>query len=365
MPLVVNSAISGESPRLFGRRQSGRSQTVGWLALLCGTLAACGPTPAPQLEVTGPTMGTYYAVKVVQPPAGLDTVVLRAGVEQVLAAVIAEISTYDSESELSRLNRNPSTDWVPVSANLYRVIAAGQRISALSGGAFDVTVGPLVNLWGFGPEERLDAVPAPEQVRAALERVGYGKLELRADPPALRKQRGDIYIDLSALGEGYGADRVAAYLDGLGATHYMAAIAGTMRVRGTNAKRRPWGIAVEQPTPGQQAVQRILPVTDQAVSTSGDYRNFFEADGQHFSHHIDPKTGSPVAQRLASTTVILPSGADSAMVADGFATALLVLGEQRGPALAESQRIAAYFIIRDNAGFREQTSTAFERLQAP
>jgi FAD:protein FMN transferase len=364
MYLVVNSAASGEVPRLFGR-QVGRSLILGWLVLLCSALAACGPTPAPQIEITGPTMGTYYAVKVVQPAAGLDTAALRAGVEQVLAAVIAEISTYEPESELSRLNRNPSTDWVPVSANLYRVIAAGQRISALSGGAFDVTVGPLVNLWGFGPEERLDAVPAPEQVRAALERVGYGKLELRADPPALRKQRGDIYIDLSALGEGYGADRLAAYLDGLGATNYMAAIAGTMRVRGTNAKRRPWGIAVEQPTPGQQAVQRILPVTDQAVSTSGDYRNFFEADGQRFSHHIDPKTGAPVAQRLASTTVIRPAGADSAMMADGFATALLVLGEQRGPALAASEILAAYFIIRDDAGFREQTSTAFERLHAP
>ena len=250
------------------------------------------------------------------------------------------------------------------------MIAAGQRISDLSGGAFDITVGPLVNLWGFGPQGQTDQVPAPELIQAALGRVGYGKLELRADPPAVRKQRGDIYIDLSALGEGVGADRMAAWLDGLGATDYMAAVAGTMRVRGKNAKGRPWGIAIEQPTPAEQVVQRILPVTDSAVSTSGDYRNFFEAGGKRYSHHIDPKTGAPVSQQLASTSVVSPvgsglatgAGPNSAMVADGFATALLVMGEARGPALAESLGLAAYFILREDGGFRELSSPAFQRL---
>ena len=341
------------------------------MALACGALlAACGAPPDPQLEVTGPTMGTYYAVKVARPPVGLDAATLNTGIEKALAAVISEISTYDPDSELSRLNRNPSTDWLPVSPNLYQVIAAGQRISDLSGGAFDITVGPLVNLWGFGPPGQTDRVPAPELIQAALERVGYGKLELRADPPAVRKQRGDLYIDLSALGEGVGADRMAAWLDSLGATDYMAAVAGTMRVRGKNAKGRPWGIAIEQPTPAEQVVQRILPVTDSAVSTSGDYRNFFEAGGKRYSHHIDPKTGAPVSQQLASTSVVSPvgsglatgAGPNSAMVADGFATALLVMGEARGPALAESLSLAAYFILREDGGFRELSSPAFQRL---
>ena len=339
---------------------------LAWCALLFG----CGRPADPQLEVTGPTMGTYYAVKVARPPAGLDAAALKTGIEAVLAEVISEISTYDPDSELSRLNRNPSTDWVPVSPNLYAVIAAGQRISDLSGGAFDITVGPLVNLWGFGPQGQTDRAPAPELVQAALERVGYGKLELRADPPAIRKQRGDLYIDLSALGEGVGADRMAAWLDGLGATDYMAAVAGTMRVRGKNAKDRPWGIAIEQPNPAEQVVQRILPVTDSAVSTSGDYRNFFEAGGKRYSHHIDPRTGAPVSQRLASTSVVSPVGAglatgaglNSAMIADGLATALLVMGETRGPALAESQGLAAYFIIREDSGFRELSSPAFQQL---
>ena len=339
---------------------------AGWLALaVCGLLAACGAPPDPQLEVTGPTMGTYYTVKVARPPAGLTAEALNAGVERVLRGVIATLSTYDPESELSRLNRNPSTDWVPVSAELRLVLAEGQRLSALSDGAFDVTVGPLVNLWGFGPAAKTDAVPAPELIAAARERVGYGKLELSTEPSALRRQRGDIYIDLSAMGEGEGADRMAAYLESIGATDYMAAVAGTMRVRGKNAKGLPWGIAIEVPDPGQRAVQRILPLTDSAVSTSGDYRNFFKAGGKRYSHHIDPHTGAPVEQRLASVTVVLPAGPDSARRADGLATTLMVMGEVRGPALAEAQGLAAYFILREDQGFRELTTTAFQRIEAP
>ncbi len=338
---------------------------AGSLATLvaCVLLAACGAPADPQLEVTGPTMGTYYTVKVARPPAGLDAATLQAGVERVLKGVIAAISTYDPESELSRLNRNPSTDWVAVSADLYPVIAEGQRLSRLSDGAFDSTVGPLVNLWGFGPQPRADAVPAPELIAAARERVGYGKLELHANPPAIRKQRGDIYIDLSALGEGEGADRMAAWLESVGVTDYMAGVAGTLRVRGSNARRLPWGIAIEVPDPGQRAVQRILPVTDSAVSTSGDYRNFFKAAGKRYSHHIDPRTGAPVEQRLASVTVVLPGGADSARRADGLATTLIVMGAERGLALAEAQGLAAYFILREDEGFRELTTTAFKRIE--
>ena len=338
---------------------------MGLPGLLCALMCVgCGLDTDPQIEFQGPTMGTYYAVKVARPPAGLDAKDLQQGIEEVLNTVIAEISTYDPQSELSRLIRDPSTDWLPVSRNLYAILAEGQAISALSGGSFDITVGPLVNLWGFGPAARAAAVPTAEQIAAARERVGYDKLGLRADPPAIRRQRGDLYIDLSALGEGEGADRMAAWLESRGVTDYMAAVAGTMRVRGRNAKGLPWGIAIEVPDPEQRAVQRILPVTDSAVSTSGDYRNFFKAGGRRYSHHIDPRTGAPVEQRLASVTVVLPGGADSARRADGLATALMVMGEGQGPALAESQGIAAYFILREDQGFRELTTPAFDRITA-
>jgi thiamine biosynthesis lipoprotein len=325
-------------------------------------LAGCAPAPDPQIELTGATMGTYYAVKVPRPPAGLDAESLRAGIEATLDQVIAEVSTYEPGSELSRLNADPSTDWLPVSPGLLAALGEGLRLSEVSGGAFDITVGPLVNLWGFGPDPRADAVPAPEAIAATLERVGHAKLALRAEPPAVRKARGDVYIDLSALGEGLGADRMAAYLESVGVSDYMVGVAGTLRVRGRNAASKPWGIAIEQPTPGRRAVQRVLPVTDQAVSTSGDYRNFFEADGRRYSHHIDPRTGAAVAHRLASVTVVLPAAADAAMAADGLATALILLGEAAAPALAESLGVAAYFILREDQGFREVMTPAMEAL---
>jgi thiamine biosynthesis lipoprotein len=328
-------------------------------------LAGCGGRQDALIEISGPTMGTYYAVKVPRPPAGLDAEALRAGIDEVLEEVNREISTYDPDSELSRLNRNPSTDWIPISPNLNAVLGEGLRISVLSGGTFDITVGPLVNLWGFGPEAQADAVPQPAQIQAALERVGYRKIALRADPPALRKERPDLYIDLSALGEGYGADRLAAYLDVQGLTDYMIAVAGTIRVRGRNAKGQPWGIAVEAPTAGERIVQRVIPLADGAVSTSGDYRNFFEQGGRRYSHHIDPRTGESVAHRLASATVVMPGGPVSAMSADGLATALVVLGEEEGPTLAESSGLAAFFIVREDTGLRELTTPAFDRIQGP
>ena len=342
-----------------------RASSVVLSTLLGLSIAGCGLDPDPIIEIKGPTMGTYYAVKIPRPPAGLDAQDIRKGVQGVLDAVIAEISTYDPQSELSRLNRNPGVDWLPISSNLLAVLKEGQAVGALSDGAFDITVGPLVNLWGFGPEHKPDAVPSPEFIRAARERVGASLLELRADPPALRKRRGDVYIDLSALGEGEGADRVAAYLESRGLTDYMVAVAGTLRVRGKNSKGEPWGIAIEEPRSDRRAVQRTLPVSDRAISTSGDYRNFFEEGGRRYSHHIDPRTGEPVAQRLASVSVVLPAAPDAARRADGLATALLVMGEEKGAWLAADQGIAAYFIVREDQGFREIESPALKSLMTP
>ncbi len=326
-------------------------------AALLLTLIGCGERQDPMIEIDGPTMGTYYSVKIARPPVGMSAEGLRPEVEAVLDQVIAEISTYDPTSELSRLNRNPSTDWIAVSPNLYAVIAEGQRIAALTDGAFDITVGPLVNLWGFGPQKPSAALPTPAEIESARARVGWRKLELRATPPAVRKTRADLYIDLSALGEGYGADRVAAWLDAHGATDYMVAVAGAIQAKGRNAKGQPWAIAIEEPMPDRRSVHRIIPVSDRALSTSGDYRNFFERNGKRYSHEIDPMTGAPVERNLGSVTVIGEVG----MVVDGLATALMVMGEERGPALAEAQGLAAYFIVREGENFRGFGTPAFQR----
>jgi thiamine biosynthesis lipoprotein len=297
---------------------------------------------------------------VARPPPGVSSAGLQKGVDRVLADVVGLISTYEESSELSRLNRNPSTDWIAVSHALLSVLSEGQRISALSGGAFDITVGPLVNLWGFGPEVKADQVPSPEAIQAAMGRVGYQKLHLRRSPPAVRKERGDMYIDVSALGEGYGADRVAAFLDAQGIRDYMVAVAGAIRVKGRNAKGTPWAIAIEEPTPGRRAAYKILQVSDEGLSTSGDYRNFFEHGGKRYSHEIDPKTGMPTTHRLASVTVV----SDSAMQADGLATALMVMGEGKGLPLAKAQGIAAFFILREDKGFTARSTEAFRRYLA-
>jgi len=238
------------------------------------------------------------------------------------------------------------------------VIEEGQRVSALTDGAFDVTVGPLVNLWGFGPARTDDQVPSRQAITEALARVGFRKLHLRDHPTAVRKDRGDVYIDLSALGEGYGADRIADYLDGQGVGDYMAAVAGAIRVKGHNAHGEPWAIAIEEPIPGRRSVRRVIRVTDTGLSTSGDYRNFFEKDGRRYSHEIDPHTGWPTEHRLGSVTVV----SDTAMRADALATALLVMGEGKGAALADAERLAAYFIVHDAKGLSDHYSVGFERL---
>jgi thiamine biosynthesis lipoprotein len=327
-----------------------------WLALAAAAvLAACGQGQDPVIELSGPTMGTYYSVKVARPPAGVTRERLQTGVDTVLQDVNRLISTYDPSSELSRFNQNPATDWVAVPPELLGVIAEGLDISKLSDGAFDITVGPLVNLWGFGPDPVPDDTPSDQEIRNAMARVGHGLLGLRKDPPAIAKKRGDLYVDLSALGEGYGADRVADYLDALGISDFMVAVAGAIRAKGRNAEGSPWAIAIEEPTPGRRAVQRIIHITGEGLSTSGDYRNYFERDGKRYSHEIDPRTGRPIEHRLASVTVI----GETAARADGLATALMVMGETDGPALAEAEDIAALFIVRTDQGFREVASAAF------
>lgn len=339
------------------RHPARQSQWLLASMVLLLLLTGCG-RPDPMLDIAGPTMGTYYTVKVARPPHGMTKQTLTAGVETVLAQVISEISTYDQHSELSRLNQNPSTDWIPISANLYQVLAEGQRIAALTEGAFDITIGPLVNLWGFGPERRRDTPPSAAEIQAAQARVGWRKLELQAQPAAVRKAQPDLYLDLSALGEGYGVDQLTAWLDAQGVNDYMVAVAGAIRTKGSNAKQRPWAIAIEEPVADQRAVHRIIPLADRVVSTSGDYRNFFERDGKRYSHEINPVTGAPVERNLGSVTVIGAVG----MVVDGWATALMVLGEQRGLALAEAQHLAAYFIVRDGETFKGIATPAFQTL---
>lgn len=345
-------------------RTAARHGLIGRLvvALLLGALlaAGCSEEGADLLRLQGETMGTTWSVQVVAPPADLDAEQLRQAIEARLADVNSQMSTYDPQSELSRFNASTSSDWIPVSAGLASVVLKAQTISDLSDGAFDVTVGPLVNLWGFGPGAVGADLPTGSELDDASARVGYRHLEARRTEPALRKAIPRLYVDLSAIAKGHGVDELVRLLEAGGLTDYLVEIGGELRGAGRKANGEPWRIAIERPEAAVRQVFAAVPLWDTAMATSGDYRNFFEVDGRRYSHTIDPATGRPVEHRLASVTVLDPSCAR----ADALATALLVLGPERGLALARRLRLAALLIVREGDGYRTIASPVFEAAVA-
>ncbi len=326
----------------------------GWAGVLA-VVVWCLPgwAAAEPAVIEGATMGTTYAISLPRP--NMAPPLIQRRIDDLLEEINDRMSTYRLDSELSRLSANPSTGWIPVSADLHRVLATASRISDETAGAFDVTVGPLVNLWGFGPERTPATLPTPSALAQARARVGYRMIQLADNPPRARKARADLYIDLSAIAEGYAVDRIAELLEATGHDAYLVEIGGEVRARGLNAKARHWRVGVAWPVPVTNAVERVLELGDSALATSGDYRQYREIDGVRYSHEIDPATGEPVRHQLASVTVRHPS----AMFADAYATGLMVLGPARGPAVAERLGLAALFLIREGEGFKALATAAF------
>jgi thiamine biosynthesis lipoprotein len=326
------------------------------LTALLVTLVLAGCAQPRPVVFTGSVMGTTWSVQIL---GDVD-----ADMETTIAARLGQINdrmtTYSKESELARFSASADTDWMTVSAELAVVVAEAQRVAALTEGAFDVTVSPLVELWGFGSAGATDEVPGKTAIAAVRSRVGYQQLAVTTQPPALRKNSAGLTVDLSAIAKGYAVDQVAALLAARGLRNYLVEIGGELKAAGSNSRGESWNIAVEQPTPGARRVQRAFHVADLAVATSGDYRNFFERDGRRYSHTIDPRTGYPVNHELASVTVLNPS----AMAADAYATGLLVLGDQDGYDFALTHDLAALFVVRDGSDFRERATPRFEALTA-
>jgi len=310
------------------------------------------PAGAATTQLSGRTMGTTWTARVVGLP--VEVKVATAAVGDALAAVDSSMSTWKPQSELSRLNRHDDGGVFEVSPALREVLERAAEVSALSGGAFDVTVGPLVNAWGFGPSGG-SAPPDDEALEALRRRVGFRQLTLT--DAGVVKARGDLEVDLSAIAKGYGVDRAADALERLGARRYLIEVGGELRVRGLNADGVPWQVGVERPDPDGRGVQRVVPLTDTALATSGDYRNFYERGGKRVSHTIDPRTGRPIEHALASVTVL----DDTCARADALATALNVLGPEAGLALARREKLSALFLVRQpDGGLVEQGSGRFE-----
>jgi thiamine biosynthesis lipoprotein len=315
--------------------------------------------PVAELHMSGRTMGTTYNVKYRPTQNSPSLKTIQTDVDALLGEINHIMSTYDPESELSRLNRLPTTDWVSVSDPLRAVLKAALEIGAQSEGAFDITVGPLVNLWGFGPEVHPDRIPRETDIAAARTRSGLDKIALSETQPAMRKHRPDVFLDLSGIAKGYGVDRVSELMTARGIEHYVVEIGGEIRARGFKERETPWRIAIEKPLPGERSVHTMLALSDMALATSGNYRNFFEIAGRRYSHTIDPATGWPVDNHLVSVTVL----ADTSMRADAWATAFQVLGPERGIAIAERLNLPVLFVIERDGQFEEQVCCAFERYR--
>ncbi|WP_417514388.1 FAD:protein FMN transferase [Marinobacter sp.] len=342
----------------FRMFQPARAASVSiFMMLALVALAGCSFQPDEEVwEISGPVFGTTYHISVVAPTDHEKLETLANGIDEALEGVDASMSTWRKDSELSKLNRQEDqSDWVSVSEGLYEVLAKADEISRLTAGAFDVTIGPVVNLWGFGPDARPEQIPSEESLARVLSSTGFEQLALRADPPAVKAALPQ-YIDLSAIAKGYGVDVVARYLDSEGIESYLVEIGGEVRTSGVKPDGSVWRLAIEQPVEGaEHMINLIVALPSRAMATSGDYRNYYESEGRRFSHTIDPETGKPITHNLASVTVI----ADDSMSADALATGFTVMGYERASALATRENIPAYFIIRTENGFEGHQTPAF------
>jgi len=319
-------------------------------------LSACFPSADKNKEevlLQGRTMGTTYNIKVVVQSEAFDAEKLQLGIDTLLKQLNQEMSTYINDSELSQFNQSKSLAPIEISLGLRRVVKEAIRLGHLSEGKLDVTVGPLVNLWGFGPQYQPETIPSDEQLKIARSRIGLNKLNLVGNK--LNKTIPNLYVDLSTIAKGYGVDLVAEYVEKQGINHYLIEIGGEMRLKGFKHTGELWHVAIERPVDTERSVHQIIIPKDNAVATSGDYRIYYEVDGQRFSHIIDPDTGKPIDHKLVSVTVIHPSS----MTADGLSTAMMVMGEDKALAFAEKNDLAAYIISKSENGFIEQSTAKF------
>jgi thiamine biosynthesis lipoprotein len=308
-----------------------------------------------EVHLTGPTMGTTYNVKYV-PSEQVAAVNLQGEIEQRLVEINQLMSTYISDSELSQFNQWQSTEIFPLSKETLFVMAEAKRLGLLSDGVLDVTVGPLVNIWGFGPNSRPEKIPSKQQIVQVRDVIGLDKLRL-TDTGA-SKVTPNLYVDLSTIAKGYGVDQLAEILLSYGVNNFLVEIGGEMRLSGVKLSGQPWRVAIEKPETHVRSVQKIISVGNNAVATSGDYRNYYEEGGMRYSHLINPTTGYPIQHNLVSVTVVHPSS----MTADGLATALNVMGKEKAVSLVEENGLAVLLITKEKDSFKEYTSPKFDEL---
>ncbi len=334
------------------------SFTLAFLAALFGFLYLSNSDDRNIDQLSGFTMGTSYRLQLAHIPEALSLAQIEEDVSEILFRMDKVIfSTYAEDSELSRLNRHPVGQAFKASPHLYAVLELASSVSEQTAGAFDITVGPLVNLWGFGPDYSVrERIPAPESIASALENLGYQGIQLNPATLEVIKTK-PLSIDLSAVAKGYAVDQLGDYFDSQGSSSYFLEVGGELLMKGLKPGGASWIPAIEAPVDSDSQIYEVFFSRGQriAVAGSGDYRNYFEQDGVRYSHEIDPRTGYPVAHNLAAVYVI----DGSAAAADALATSFMVLGYQASRELAESIGQAVYFIYKQGDGFADYATPAF------
>jgi len=332
------------------------------LVLIASVMLVVGCTAKPQKQLlTGATMGTTWHVTYLDDPAAnqADKATVQAGIEAVLESVNSSMSTYRVDSEVSQFNQASTDTWIELSPAFFTVLDAAMSVGTLSNGSYDVSVGPLVDLWGFGPRGIVTQPPERAEIEKVLARVGQQFIHVdTADNSSIKraKKSRPIEVDFSSLAKGYGVDQVAQWLARQGIANFLVEVGGELRVSGVSPRGDRWKIAIESPdvVSADIAPSAALSVTNMAIATSGDYRNYFENNGQRYSHTIDPRSGYPVQDTLVSVTVVHAS----AMLADAWATALMAMGLSRATAVANEEGLAVYFIEADAQALKHSHTSA-------
>jgi thiamine biosynthesis lipoprotein len=331
------------------------------IAVLGATSLGVLPLEAAE-SAAGRTMGTSWSVIWHGGPIGSDewpSAAVQDELRRLLERIDSLMSTWRDDSEVSRFNASRSTDWFEVSPETFRVVSRSLEVSAASGGAFDVTVSRLIDLWGFGHKGK-QRTPTDSEIETARHLAGWSKLELRADPLAIRKTEPLLTVNLSAIAKGYAVDCLGEFLESVGVAGYLVEVGGETRLKGSRSDGADWRLGIEQPVAGRRRVRRVLPLSgpSRGVATSGDYRNRRQIGDRIVSHTIDPRTGRPVEHDLAAVTVV----AADCMTADALATTLMVLGPDDGIHYAKQNHIAALFFVHDGVGIREQSTVEYRAL---
>ncbi|SDS96781.1 thiamine biosynthesis lipoprotein [Pseudomonas asplenii] len=326
-----------------------------WLAgVILALLSGCDGRDSLE-RFGGPTMGSTYSIQYVRRAGGPSSADIKAEVEAILRRVDQQMSTYRADSDIARFNDLPANRCQLMPLSILDLVRTGEALSQASEGAYDLTVEPLMNLWGFGPQGREEKVPDAAQLATVRQRVGHAHLRIEGD--RLCKDA-PVEVDFDSIAAGYTVDLIAARLAALGIDSFLAEVTGELKAVGRKPDGSPWRVALEEPRDDRQVAQRIVDIDGYGVSTSGDYRNYFEQEGKRYSHTFDARVGAPVSHELAAVTVIHPS----TLMADGLSTLLLILGPEQGWDYAKKHDIAAFFVIRADKAFVTRTNPAFDRL---